>query len=123
MTGRTFKTRTGLSAPGVVPLPAGHPHDPLDQYVLIVRKRFTDVAAPVAEVRNASLAAAFIGLGVALVLGRALATTLTRRLARLRVSALRVTAEGSDAPTPRDERQDEVGDLARALSTMQIGLR
>jgi signal transduction histidine kinase len=123
LTGRTFKTRTGSSATVVVPLPAGHPADPLDQYVLIVRKRFTDVAATVAEVRNAFLAAAFIGLGVALVLGLALATTLTRRLARLRVSALRVTAEGSDAPTPRDERQDEVGDLARALSTMQIGLR
>ncbi len=37
--------------------------------------------------------------------------------------ALRITREGPDAPTPRDHRRDEVGDLARALTRMQEELR
>ena len=36
---------------------------------------------------------------------------------------MRVAAEGTDAPTPRDDGLDEVGDLARALATMQRELR
>jgi signal transduction histidine kinase len=36
---------------------------------------------------------------------------------------VRVAHEGTDAPTPRDEGLDEVGDLARALATMQRELR
>ena len=52
-----------------------------------------------------------------------LSSTLLRRLARLRAIALRITREGPDAPTPRDDRRDEVGDLARALTRMQEELR
>jgi signal transduction histidine kinase len=36
---------------------------------------------------------------------------------------VRVAAEGPDAPTPRDDGRDEVGDLARTLATMQEELR
>jgi signal transduction histidine kinase len=53
----------------------------------------------------------------------ALSSTLLRRLGRLRAVAVRITNEGPDAPTPHDERRDEVGDLARALARMQEELR
>ena len=58
-----------------------------------------------------------------MLLAVALSSTLLRRLARLRAIALRITREGPDAPTPRDDRRDEVGDLARALTRMQEELR
>jgi signal transduction histidine kinase len=36
---------------------------------------------------------------------------------------VRIAAEGPDAPTPRDDGRDEVGDLARTLARMQEELR
>jgi signal transduction histidine kinase len=98
-------------------------HPEYERFLLITERPLTDVAAAVDQVRTAFLAAAGIGLVVALVLGIGLATTLSRRLARLRAAAVRVAAEGTDAPTPRDDGLDEVGDLARALATMQRELR
>ncbi|MEA2323196.1 MAG: two-component system, OmpR family, sensor histidine kinase MprB [Solirubrobacteraceae bacterium] len=92
-------------------------------FVLLTQKPLTDVAAAVHQVRTAFLAAAGIGLIVALALGIALSSTLSRRLARLRAAAVRVAAEGPDAPTPRDDGRDEVGDLARTLAAMQEALR
>jgi signal transduction histidine kinase len=92
-------------------------------FVLVTQKPLTDVAAAVDQVRTAFLAAAGIGLIVAVVLAVALSTTLSRRLARLRAAALRVAAEGPDAPTPKDTGRDEVGDLARTLAIMQEELR
>ena len=86
-------------------------------------KPLTDVTTAVGQVRNAFLAAAAVGLLVAVLLGIGLATGIGRRLARLRAAAVRVAAEGTDAPTPRDDGLDEVGDLARALATMQRELR
>jgi signal transduction histidine kinase len=41
----------------------------------------------------------------------------------LRAAAVRVAAEGPDAPMPRDNGRDEVGDLARTLAAMQEALR
>jgi signal transduction histidine kinase len=99
------------------------PVTPSQPFVLLTQKPLTDVAAAVDQVRNAFLAAAGIGLVFALVLGVALSTTLSRRLARLRAAAVRVAAEGPDAPTPRDTGRDEVGDLARTLAAMQEALR
>ena len=64
-----------------------------------------------------------VELAVAVLLGILLATGIGRRLARLRAAAVRVAREGTDAPTPRDDGLDEVGDLARALATMQRELR
>ena len=92
-------------------------------FVLVTQKPLTDVATAVHQVRNAFLAAAAVGLLVAVLLGIALATGIGRRLARLRAAAVRVAEEGTDAPTPRDDGLDEVGDLARALATMQRELR
>ena len=91
--------------------------------MLVTLKPLTDVATAVHQVRTAFLAAAAVGLLVAVLLGIALATGIGRRLARLRAAAVRVAEEGTDAPTPRDDGRDEVGDLARALATMQRELR
>ena len=89
---------------------------PETDFVLVTEKQLSDVTTAVHQVRNAFLAAALAGLLVALVLGVLLATTLGRRLARLRAAAALVTREGPDAPVPRDEGLDEVGELARSLA-------
>jgi signal transduction histidine kinase len=91
--------------------------------VLVAQRRLSEVTTAVEQVRNALLAAAAIGLLVAIVLGITLSTTLLRRLGRLRAVALRISAEGPDAPAPKDTGRDEVGDLARALARMQEELR
>jgi signal transduction histidine kinase len=90
--------------------------------VMEARKPLTDVGETVDQVRAAFMTAAVVGLLVALMLGTALSRTLTRRLERLRQAALHITSEGMDAPSPRDDARDEVGDLARALASMQDGL-
>jgi signal transduction histidine kinase len=91
--------------------------------VVVAERRLTEVTSVVGLVRNALLAAAAIGLAVAVGLGLALSGTLTRRLGRLRRAALRITRDGPEAPAPRDDGRDEVGDLARALARMQEELR
>lgn len=91
--------------------------------VVVARRRLTEVANAVDEVRNELLAAAAVGLLVAVTLGIALTSTLLRRLGRLRAVALRISTEGPTAPMPRDDGHDEVGDLARALARMQEELR
>jgi signal transduction histidine kinase len=91
--------------------------------VLVAQRQLTEVTAAVEQVRNALLAAAAIGLLAAIALGVMFSSTLLRRLARLRAVALRISAEGPDAPAPRDSGRDEVGDLARALARMQEELR
>jgi signal transduction histidine kinase len=91
-------------------------------FVLLVRKSASGGNA-VDVVRSAFLTAALVGLGVALLLGLVLATTLSRRLGRLRRSALALAAGGVNAPAPpADAGRDEVGDLARALGSMQRAL-
>jgi signal transduction histidine kinase len=91
---------------------------------LVVARRLVEVTTAVQQVRNALLAAALVGLAVAIALAIALSRTLTLRLGRLRGAALRISAEGPDAPAPpRDRARDEVGDLARALARMQEELR
>jgi signal transduction histidine kinase len=91
--------------------------------VLLADRQLSEAAALVEQVQTRFLIAAFAGLAVAVLLAIGLSSTLLRRLARLRAVALRITREGPDAPTPRDERRDEVGDLARALTRMQEELR
>jgi signal transduction histidine kinase len=111
----------------LVPVPAPgrllEDHPEYEHFLLITQRPLTDVDAAVAQVRNAFIAAAGIGLIVALVLGIGLSTTLSRRLARLRDTALRVAAEGPDVDPPTDRGRDEVGDLARTLAAMQEALR
>ena len=90
---------------------------------IIADRQLSEVSTLVDQVRNRFLIAAVVGLAVAALLAIAFSSTLLRRLGRLRAVALRITREGPDAPTPRDTRRDEVGDLARALTRMQEELR
>ncbi|HEV3002235.1 MAG TPA: HAMP domain-containing sensor histidine kinase [Solirubrobacteraceae bacterium] len=91
--------------------------------VLVASKPLTGVGETVDQVRAAFLTAAVVGLIVALLLGGGLASALLRRLERLRQSALQITSGGIAAAAPDDDTPDEVGDLARALATMQESLR
>jgi signal transduction histidine kinase len=96
--------------------------DNSNYFVLVVRR--PDVGNEAVDtVRSAFLTAAVIGLGVALLLGVLLSTGLARRLGRLRRSALALAADGVGAPPPTDTGPDEIGDLARALASMQRALR
>ncbi|MBA2346700.1 MAG: HAMP domain-containing histidine kinase, partial [Solirubrobacterales bacterium] len=92
-------------------------------FVLALRQSDAQIADTVAQVRQAFVTAAIVGLAVALILGVLLTTTLTRRLARLRDAAMRITTHGMEVSTPVDTRNDEVGDLSRAMVRMQAGLR
>jgi signal transduction histidine kinase len=103
-----------------VPLFGGGPEP---SAVLVADRQLSDVTELVEEVQTRFMVAALLGLPVAVLLAIALSSTLLRRLGRLRAVALRITREGPDAPTPRDDRRDEVGDLARALARMQEELR
>ncbi len=93
------------------------------RYVVALHRRLDDVTVAVGVVKRAFASAAAAGLAVALLLGLGLATTLLRRLRRLRDSALQVGARGLDVAVPEDRRRDEVGDLSRALGSMQTQLR
>ncbi len=88
------------------------------------------LVAPLDETRTATtvvqralVKATLVGLGVALLLGLALATRLAGRLSRLRDTALRVSALGPAVEMQPDSTRDEVGDLTRALATMQSRLQ
>ncbi len=90
--------------------------------VLVTQRQLTDVATTVEQVRTALLAAAAVGVLVAVALSVAISSTLLRRLGRLRAAVLRITSEGASAPPPADEVRDEVGDLSRAFAQMQEAL-
>jgi signal transduction histidine kinase len=74
-------------------------------------------------VRDALLKATLVGLAVALLVGLALATRLAQRLRRLRDTALHVSELGPTVEMQADSTRDEVGDLTRALATMQSRLQ
>jgi signal transduction histidine kinase len=98
--------------------------DPPRQFLILVVRKSDPGGSAVDVVRSAFLTAAAFGLLVALVLGIALSTGLSRRLGRLRRSALALARDGVNAPAPPvDAGRDEVGDLARALASMQQALR
>jgi signal transduction histidine kinase len=98
--------------------------DPARAFLVLVVRKSDPGGSAVDVVRSAFLTAAVIGLGVALLLGIVLSTGLSRRLGRLRRSALALAREGVSAPVPPvDDGRDEVGDLARALASMQQALR
>jgi len=115
----TVRSVEGDTARVAVPLV----RDDRSLFVLAVRKPLSGVSDAASVVRDALLVAAAVGLGAALLLGLAFSRALTRRLGRLRDVAMRITAEGPEAPVPRDDGRDEVGDLARSLGVMQTSLR
>jgi signal transduction histidine kinase len=120
---RQDRTVIGVDGDQVTVAMRLHNPTPGSDGVLVAQRRLTEVTAAAEQVRNALVAGAGVGVLVAIALAVTLSGTLLRRLARLRATALRITAEGPDAPSPRDEVRDEVGDLARALARMQDALR
>jgi signal transduction histidine kinase len=89
---------------------------------LVVSGQLNEARTAVDVVRRAFLEAAAIAFAAALVLGLALALSLARRLRSLRDTALKVAEGGSDLEVITDSSRDEVGDLTRALATMQARL-
>ena len=90
---------------------------------VVAVRRLDDASAAVAVVRHAFLGAAAISLFIALALGLLLANRLAQRLRALRDTALRVAELGPVVEMGADGTRDEVGDLTRALVTMQDRLR
>jgi signal transduction histidine kinase len=95
-------------------VPRDHP-----RMVLDMRRSLGDFGRTHVVVRRSLVAAATVALAVALLAGLALAGRLSRRVVRLRDQALQVAELGPGAVTLDDSGRDEVGDLTRALATMQ----
>ncbi|UTI66119.1 HAMP domain-containing histidine kinase [Paraconexibacter antarcticus] len=91
--------------------------------VVVAERRLNDVRDAASVVKRAFLKAAVISLAIALLLGLLLAGRLVRRLRALRDTALRVAELGPVVEMRADTTRDEVGDLTRALATMQDHLR
>lgn len=92
------------------------------RYVIAVRKSISEIPAVAHVVRRAFFDAALAALALTLLLGIPLSGRLVRRLRRLREVAIDAAR---DAPmiVPVDNAADEVGDLARALHSMQQQLQ
>jgi signal transduction histidine kinase len=90
---------------------------------IVAVRRLNDARDAVLVVRHAFLVAAAISLAIALLLGLFLANRLVHRLRALRDTALRVAELGPVVEMRADRTRDEVGDLTRALVTMQDRLR
>jgi signal transduction histidine kinase len=97
------------------------------RYVVVLLKRLDYVSSAVQVVQRAFLEAAGAGLLVALLLGIGIATTLLRRLERLRDATRELERRGEGGldtyPLPEDRSLDEVGELTRAFTGMQSRLR
>jgi signal transduction histidine kinase len=93
------------------------------RYVLAVRKSSDEIPAAARVLRTAFLDAALAGLVLTLILAIPLSGRLVRRLRRLREAALELADEGPAVEIPVDRVRDEVGDLARTLTTMQQRLQ
>jgi signal transduction histidine kinase len=119
-TGHGVHTLLGDDLVAVEPIRIGK-GGTVDAVVLVRRLEY--VISTVQVVKKAFIEAAAVGLGIALLLGIALTTTLLRRLERLREAAGELERRGLDAPIHVDERPDEIGDLTRAFASMQARLR
>jgi signal transduction histidine kinase len=88
-----------------------------------VSRPLDTVRSAAAVVRRAMVTAALLGLGVALLIGTALASELVRRLRRLRDTALLVARVGPVVELEPSTGHDEIADLTRAFAVMQGRLR
>jgi signal transduction histidine kinase len=120
-TGRGIHALVGDELVAAEPIMVGNPGG--RRYVLVLMRRLQYVAGAVAVVQKAFLEAAGAGLGIALLLGIGLTTTLLRRLERLRNATRELERRGLEAPLPEDGGHDEIGDLARTFASMQSRLR
>ena len=88
-------------------------------FVLVVVKRLDFVTSAVGDVESAFAVAAAAGLGIAVLLGIGLSSRLVRRLRRLRDAASELERKGPTAPFDVDAGNDELGELALSLHSMQ----
>ncbi len=89
---------------------------------VVLRTSLEDTDAAVRVIRRGLVTGGLIGLVVALAVGIALSSRLVRRITALRDAALRVARLGpASGDTPVEDR-DEIGDLARAFTTMESRL-
>jgi signal transduction histidine kinase len=95
----------------------------IEHWALIVRKPISEVSTAVSAVRTALLDATLVAAALTLLLAIPFASTVVRRLRRLRQTALRVAHEGPNVEIHPDRARDEVGDLARTFALMQQQLR
>ena len=103
------------------PAASGKPYR--EHFVLAVRKSIAEIPVVVRVVDRAFLDAALAGLLLTILLAIPLSGRLVRRLRRLRVAAIEVQHDAPEALVPVDTTRDEVGDLSRALVSMQHRLR
>jgi signal transduction histidine kinase len=88
--------------------------------VLDLRRSLAGLGGVQEVVQRSLVAAAFVALALALMVGIVIAARLVRRLSSLRSTALTMAEQGIDGTPPVDDgHRDEVGDLARAFATMQ----
>jgi signal transduction histidine kinase len=90
---------------------------------VVARRSSGDARLAAQVVRRAFLLAGLIGLAISALVGFGITGRLLRRLQRLRRMALTVAEEGPEAQVRVESAGDEVGDLGRALATMQTNLR
>lgn len=125
VTGRPVSSTTSVVAREAIPFtkrcPLGSQRLP-KRFVIAVRKSIAEIPAVAHVVRRAFFDAALAALALTLLLGIPLSGRLVRRLRRLREVAIDAAR---DAPmiVPVDNAADEVGDLARALHSMQQQLQ
>lgn len=117
-TGTVVGSGPTVMARVLLPVDVGGTH-----LVVVAERRLNDVRDAASVVKRAFLKAAVISLAIALLLGLLLASRLVRRLRALRDTALRVAELGPVVEMHTDTTRDEVGDLTRALATMQDHLR
>jgi signal transduction histidine kinase len=120
-TGRGIHALVGDELVAAEPIDVGGPAG--RRYVLVLMRRLQYVSGAVHVVQKAFIEAAGVGLGIALLLGIGLTTTLLRRLERLRNATRELERRGLEAPLPEDAGHDEIGDLARTFASMQSRLR
>jgi signal transduction histidine kinase len=88
-----------------------------------LRQSLQGIGAAGAVVARALVVAALIALAGALVAGAVMSGRLVRRLAALRDTSLRLGGPGPPVEVRDDGSRDEIGDLSRALATMQRRIR
>jgi signal transduction histidine kinase len=93
------------------------------RFALVVIKRLDYVSSAVGVVQEAFIEAAVAGFGIALLLGLALTSTLLRRLRQLRDAAREVERHGLATTIRVKPGNDEIGELANTLRSMQSRLR
>ena len=93
------------------------------RFALVVIRRLDYVSSAVGVVQEAFIEAAAAGFGIALLLGLALTGTLLRRLRQLRDAARELERHGLATTIRVKPGNDEIGELANTLRSMQSRLR